>query len=383
MGNFFDYINWRDIEIEKVEFNEIDAAILSRFSYFPLEFLDLETQKMTIEEAYKKFKNSEKKARAVMLRDLKFFPVLAQSKRFGKLVISNFVRHIDTSIEKQFSAIVIELPDDTICVSFEGTDNTLIGWKEDFNMSFMSQVPAQVEAVEYLNKIAEIYKDKKIRIVGHSKGGNLAVYSAAFCNKEFLDRIIEIYNFDGPGFHKEVINSNEYKNIKNKMRRYIPQDSVIGRLLNYDGTTIALNSSETGIMQHDSYSWQLIGDHFIEDKTTTSSEYIDTTLTDWLNKETPEQREKFVNILFDIIKSTGATTLAEMSSKKLETAQVLLKSYNNIDKNDKEIISKSLSILFQVAKDNIKIPKPNLGKLPKPDLKKLPKDIKLFNKKGG
>lgn len=375
MGDFFDYINWRDIEIEKVEFNEVDAAILSRFSYFPLEFLGLETEKMTIEESYKKFKNAEKKARAVMLRDLKFFPTLAQSKRFGKLVISNFVRHIDTSIEKQFSAIVIELPDDTICVSFEGTDNTIIGWKEDFNMSFMAQVPAQIESVEYLNKIAEIYKDKKIRIVGHSKGGNLAVYSATFCNKEILDRIIEIYNFDGPGFHTEVVNSNEYQNIKSKMKRYIPQDSVIGRLLNYDGKTISLKNSETGIMQHDSYSWQLIGDHFIEDKTTTSSEYIDTTLTDWLNKETPEQREKFVNILFDIIKSTGATTLAEMSSKKLETAQVLLKTYNNIDKDDKEIISKSLSILFQVARDNIKIPKP--------DLKKLPKDIKLFNKKGG
>ena len=382
MANFFDYIDWRDIDISKVEFNEVDSAILSRFAYFPLEFLGLENEKMTIEECYKKFKQSEKKGHAVMLRDLKFFPVLANSQRFGKLVLSNFVRDIDIECEKQFSAIVVELPDDTICVCYEGTDNTIIGWKEDFNMSFMSQVPAQVESVKYLNKIAEIYKDKKIRILGHSKGGNLAVYSATFCNKEILDRIIEIYNFDGPGFHKEVINSEKFKNIKSKMKRYIPQDSVIGRLLNYDGTTIALKSSETGIMQHDSYSWQLIGDHFIEDKTTTSSEYIDTTLTDWLNKETQEQREKFVNILFDIINTTGATTLAEMSSKKLETAQVLLKSYSNIDKKDKELLSKSLSILFQVAKDNIKLPKPSLGKLPKPDFKKLPKDLKLFNKKG-
>ena len=172
------------------------------------------------------------------------------------------------------------------------------------------------------------------------------------------------------------------KNIKNKTKRYIPQDSVIGRLLNHDGETVALKSSETGIMQHDSYSWQLIGDHFIEDKTTTSSEYIDTTLTDWLNKESQEQRERFVNILFEIINTTGATTLAEMSSKKLETAQVLLKSYSNIDKKDKELLSKSLSILFQVARENIKIPKPSLAKLPKPDFKKLPKDLKLFNKKG-
>ena len=372
MANVFDYIDWRDIEISKVEFNEIDAAILARFSYFPLEYLNLENEHMTIKDVYKKYKKAEKKGIAIMKNDTKFFPILAGSKRFGNLVVSHFIKKIDTKIEKQFCALVVELPDNSICISYEGTDNTLIGWKEDFNMSYNVEVPAQIESVNYLNKIAKIYGDKKIRIVGHSKGGNLAVYAAAFCKKEIRNRIIDVYNFDGPGFQQEVLKTEGYQAIKKVAYRYIPQTSVVGRLLYHEGKTRIMKSSETGIMQHDLYSWQLLGDKFEKATLTDSSEFIDVTLTDWLNEVSPEQRKELIDVLFEIINTTGAKTLAELSSKKLETARILLKSYNNIDEKNKEIVSKSLSILFQLAKSNIKIPKPTL---------KLPSERKLFAKK--
>ena len=377
MANVFDYIDWRDIDISKVEFNEIDAAILARFSYFPLEYLNLENENMTIKDVYKKYKKAEKKGVAIMKNDTKFFPILANSKRFGKLIVSNFVKHIDMKIEKQFCAMVIELPDNSVCVSYEGTDNTLIGWKEDFNMSFQAEVPAQIESVNYLNQIAKLYKNKKIRIVGHSKGGNLAVYAAAFCEKKVRDRIIDVYNFDGPGFQKEVLKTEGYQAIKKKTYRYIPQTSVVGRLLYHEGKTIVMKSSETGIMQHDLYSWQLLGDKFEKTTLTESSEFIDVTLTNWLNEVKPEQRKELIDILFEIISSTGAKTLAELSSKKVETARILLKTYNTVDEQSKEIISKSLSLLFQVAKSNIKIPKPAL----KPTLTKMQNDRKIFAKK--
>ena len=361
MANVFDYMEWRDIELTKVEFNEVDAAILARFSYLPLEYLNLENENITIQEVYKRYKESEKKARAMMRNDLRLYPVLANSKRFGKLVVSNYVNHIEEKIEKQFCAITIELPDDTICVSYEGTDNTIVGWKEDFNMSFKEQVPAQIDAVNYLNKIAQIYDKKPIRIVGHSKGGNLAVYAAAFCKKEIAERIIDVYNFDGPGFQKEVLKKEGYQSIKSKTCSYIPQTSVVGRLLYHEGETKILKSTESGIMQHDLYSWQLIGDHFIKDKLTNSSEFIDTTITDWLNEVSPEQREKFIDILFEIINATEAKTLAELkNSKKIETARILLKTYKNIDEESKEILSKSLSLSLQTAKSNINIKLPSL-----------------------
>ncbi len=355
MANIFDYMIWRDIDIKNVEINEIDALILSRLSYFPLDNLNLENETITLKEAYNRYCNTENKGRILQKEDTELFPVLANSIRFGNILLSNYVNKIDNILEKQFSAITIELPDNTIFVSYRGTDNTIVGWKEDFNMSFKDLVPSQVDAVNYLNNIATKYK-QNIRVAGHSKGGNLAVYASAFCNKEVNDRIIAVYNNDGPGFQKTVIDTNEYKNTIGRLHTYIPQTSIIGRLLNHkEATTIIKKSTQTGIMQHDLYSWQLLGAHFIEDTLTNSSEFIDQTITNWLNEVSPEQREKFIDTLFEILNATEAETLAQLSSKKIETAKIILSTYKNIDEESKEIISKTLSVFFHVAKNNIKL----------------------------
>ena len=343
MANIFDYMIWRDIDIKNVEINEIDALILSRLSYFPLDNLNLENETITLKEAYNRYCNTENKGRILQKEDTELFPVLANSIRFGNILLSNYVNKIDNILEKQFSAITIELPDNTIFVSYRGTDNTIVGWKEDFNMSFKDLVPSQVDAVNYLNNIATKYK-QNIRVAGHSKGGNLAVYASAFCNKEVNDRIIAIYNNDGPGFQKTVIDTNEYKNTIGRLRTYIPQTSIIGRLLNHKEATTIIKSTQTGIMQHDLYSWQLLGAHFIEDTLTNSSEFIDQTITNWLNEVSPEQREKFIDTLFEILNATEAKTLAQLSSKKFETAKIILSTYKNIDEESKEIISKTLGI---------------------------------------
>ena len=221
-------------------------------------------------------------------------------------------------------------------------------------MSFKDLVPSQVDAVNYLNNIATKYK-QNIRVAGHSKGGNLAVYASAFCNKEVNDRIIAVYNNDGPGFQKTVIDTNEYKNTIGRLHTYIPQTSIIGRLLNHKEATTIIKSTQTGIMQHDLYSWQLLGAHFIEDTLTNSSEFIDQTITNWLNEVSPEQRKKFIDTLFEILNATEAETLAQLSSKKIETAKIILSTYKNIDEESKEIISKTLSVFFHVAKNNIKL----------------------------
>lgn len=359
MPNIFDYMKWRDIDLKKVEFNEIDALILSRLSYFPLDNINLENDEITLKEAYDRYKKLGNVEKFLQKEDIDLFPTLANSIRFGKTILSNYINKLDNLEEKQFSAITIQLPDDTIFVSYRGTDNTIIGWKEDFNMSFKDLVPAQTDAVNYINTISQKFKNL-IRIGGHSKGGNLAVYAASFCKREVNDRIISVYNNDGPGFQKNVIKTSEYQNTVNKVHTYIPQTSIIGRLLNHQEKVTILKSTQSGIMQHDLYTWQLVGDHFIEDTLTNSSEFIDNTITNWLNEVNPEQREKFIDTLFEILNATEAKTLAELSGKKFETAKVLLKTYKNIDDESKEIISKTLSIFFQAAKSNIKIKKTSI-----------------------
>lgn len=243
MPNIFDYIKWRDIEIAKVEFNEIDNLILSRFSYLPLDGVISPNEEITIKEAYERTKILGTTGRTLQAEDIDLYSTLANSIRFGKLKITEFINKIDTIQEKQFSAVTIILPDDTIYVAYRGTDYSIVGWKEDFNMSFKEQVPSQIDAVEYLENIAKKYKCK-IRVGGHSKGGNLAVYASAFCKPETQKRIIKVYNNDGPGFSEKIVNSEGYKRILKKVHTYIPQTSIIGRLLNHQEKTTILKSTQ-------------------------------------------------------------------------------------------------------------------------------------------
>ena len=170
MANIFDYLDWRDISLEKVEFNEIDNLILARLSYFPLDGSVKENDEITVREAYLKMKEQGTTGRILQAEDIDLFPKLANSERFGNLKLTGFVNKIDPEAEKQFSAVTILLPDNTIYVAYRGTDNTIVGWKEDFNMSFSDLVASQTESVKYLEKIANKYPEKKILVGGHSKG---------------------------------------------------------------------------------------------------------------------------------------------------------------------------------------------------------------------
>ncbi len=199
MPNIFDYMKWRDLPLKKVEFNEIDNLILSRVSYFPFDELIKDEEKITLKEAYDRYKKINKKKEITFLQkeDKDLFKILANSVRFSDIFISDYVNKINIEEEKQFSAITIFLQDDNIYVSYRGTDNTVIGWKEDLNMSFSNLVRSQVEAVNYLDNIAKKYKNKII-VGGHSKGGNLAIYASVFCKDKYKKRIIKVYNNDGP-----------------------------------------------------------------------------------------------------------------------------------------------------------------------------------------
>ena len=226
MANIFDYLDWRDISLEKVEFNEIDNLILARLSYFPLDGSVKENDEITVKEAYLKMKEQGTTGRILQAEDIDLFPKLANSERFGNLKLTGFVNKIDPEAEKQFSAVTILFPDNTIYVAYRGTDNTIVGWKEDFNMSFSDLVASQTESVKYLEKIANKYPEKKILVGGHSKGGNLAIYASVFCKPEIQDRIIEVYNNDGPGFSEKVVQSPEYAKMIKKVHTYIPHSGV-------------------------------------------------------------------------------------------------------------------------------------------------------------
>lgn len=353
MSNIFDYMLWRDIPLTQTEFNEIDNLILARLSYFPLDGLINYNEKITIKQSYERYQQAETIGRILQKEDIDLYPVLANSKRFGNLYISDFINKIDPEKEKQFSAITIHMPDNSIYVAYRGTDNTIVGWKEDLNMCFSDIVPSQIDAANYLNNMAEKYSSA-IRVGGHSKGGNLAIYAAAFCTKEVQDRIINVYNNDGPGFSEKIVKKQEYTNILNKIHTYMPQTSIIGRLLNHKEDITILKSTQTGIMQHDLYSWQVLGDKFVRAEFTNSSEFIDQTISNWLKEVEPTQREMFIDTLFEILNTTQAETLSQISDKLFTNAKIMVKSYQKLDSESKKMINATLNVLLKVGRENIK-----------------------------
>ena len=308
MANVCDYIKWRgDLNLKKDEFNEIDGLILSRLSYFPLEQLLEKNEEITIEEFGKRFENADKTSLRILWEDdKKLIPLLSESERFGKMIVTNIVNKFNKEEERQFFAVTVLMPDNTLFVSYRGTDDTLVGWKEDFNMSFKSHIASQLDSAKYINEVAKKYK-QKIRIGGHSKGGNLAVYAATYADKSVKKRIINVYNNDGPGFMEEITETDEYKQAINKVHTYIPQSSVIGRLLNHEEKYTIVQSVQKGLMQHDLYSWQLEGKKLISlAEVTNESQFVDKTIKGWLKEIEPKQREAVVDAIFEIINTTNA-----------------------------------------------------------------------------
>ena len=356
MANIFDYLNWRgDLSLQQDEFNEVDNLILSRLSFIPFdgvvpESFDTGLSIQSAAEVIGKIKPSDLELN--MKKDLKLLKAVAKSNRFASMRLCGYINNVDIKTQKQFCAVTIELGNNAVYVAYRGTDKSIVGWKEDFNMSFMPSIPAQIHAVSYLEEAATHFKGKII-VGGHSKGGNLAVYAAAFCSKNLQARIEKIYNNDGPGFHPEIISQPGYLAIQKKIYTFVPQTSVVGMLLEHEEEYIIIHSTQTGLMQHDLYSWRVQGKNLIYlDTITNSSKFIDKTLKGWIARMTPEQRGQFSDALYSILSSTEARTFTDLGVKWHENALLMLKTVVNMDEGMRQAISQALSSLLKSAKHN-------------------------------
>lgn len=346
MANINDYLIWRgDIPIsKKYPFNELDSMVLARFSYLPFHRIKMK-RKETIYSIYNRMKYFPDKE-FMYNGDKDLIINLGQSERFKNLIVTDYLMDNSKKNETQFSAITIHLSKHELYISIFGTDYTIFAWKEDFNMGFMDNVPCQLAGKKYLEAISKKNKTKKIRIGGHSKGGNVSIYSAITTNKRIQNKIIKVYNYDGPGFNDKIISKYGDSNIISKIESYIPEESVIGRILNHKEKTSIIASTEKGLYQHDIFSWQVLKDKPIKvKKNSQSSEKIDETLTKWLETTTPEQRKLFVDTIFDVIYSTGSNTLSDLTSNLTSNITKMLKKYSSIDKEDKKELTNMVKLL--------------------------------------
>ena len=311
MANILEYLAWRgDVLFSQVGINDVDGLILSELAYIQFDGLvseDIRTSAPLGTLAKTILALPDPLSRCRTEKDLELLAAVAESDRFARLGVT-FYRNVFVQAEEtQFAAMTFLLEDGTAFLAFRGTDSTLVGWKEDFNMSFQKNVPAQRLAREYVQQYGAATREP-LRLGGHSKGGNLAVYAAAMCPEQTQTRILEIYNYDGPGFMEEMLGKPGYQAVVTRIKTIVPQFSVFGMLLERSEGHKAIYSDASGLMQHEPYSWQVRGKDFVPMADVTEGSYfLDRTLTRWLAGLSTQERSDFTEWIFSLFMQENAS----------------------------------------------------------------------------
>ncbi len=362
--NLIDYVEWRgDLSFKKSAFCDVDALVLCQLSYLNFDALLSADfgKKISLAELWSRFKASddfEKRSdlgALISRQTVNLLEACAASKRFGKIYASGYVSKIDLQNEEQFSALAFfegALSANPF-IAFRGTDDTIVGWKEDFNLAIEESVPAQRDALAYLEGAAKKTRGK-ILVGGHSKGGNLAVYSSAFVAPKVQRRLDRVYNFDGPGFRREIIEDERLKKVLPLLHSYYPKLSIVGMIFRRAGDYSVVQSGAQGLMQHEPFSW-FIGPRSFKtvegfDK---ASDLFYKTFNEWLEGISKEKRSLVVETLFKVITAGGAKTNSDLGKDWFKQAGAIVKAASELDKDTRDEVIKLVQRLFELAAKNI------------------------------
>lgn len=351
MANMFDYIAWRgDLTFTQDPPNSVDALIFSSLAYIQYGGR-VEAQPNTPiylrDAAEEYFALADHEERVRVRNDLDLLHAAASSTRFGYTKVYLYRDMFIPEQETQFAAMTFLLDDGSALLAFRGTDYSLVGWKEDFNMSFQQTVPAQRLAVQYTREVAAEYL-APLRLCGHSKGGNLAVFAAARSGPLIQQRILEVYNNDGPGFTKYLMGDPGYLAMVPRIKTYIPQSSVIGMLLEHEEPYTVIRSKSVSLLQHDPYSWELMGREFEQmQEVTEGSQFVDSTIKTWFADMTNQERNQLVDVMFALLGTGGVENALDIFHPKnaLKYIRTLVS-----DENMRKILSTEFQGLIDAAK---------------------------------
>ena len=360
-----DYIEWRnDVSFRAAPFNEIDNVLLSYLAYADFgELLHEPKRHVSIETCFKRF--CEKHDLAEVRESEHFIeraPLLLEDMvrgaRFRGTKVAHFREVFDKEKVQQFAALVFLLPDGTKYVSFRGTDSSITGWKEDFLMSITAETEGAKEAVSYLNDVAASV-DGDFILGGHSKGGNFAMYAAAFCEDAVKGRIRKVYNNDGPGFREEIVRSAAYRELLPKITNIVPQTSIIGRLLSNEAAHTVVKSAAAGIFQHDVTTWEVTKDKFVRAEPDAFSDFVEKSLGTWLETMDDEARKSLVETVFSMIEMTEAETFVEFGENLFKNTGLIIKGFGKLPKEKRSELTAALGGLAEAGRATVldKIPK--------------------------
>ena len=366
MKNMLDYIKeFGHVSFEERAFSEIDALVLTELEYLPLEKVVPSDENgenfVTVKEIAEYMKEHKKQLfdeNPMMMTPERHevSQIIADAPRFQSMKFFGAVSVWDKDTTKQFAAITVEVEPGVRLVIFRGTDDTLIGWKEDFLMTYSLLVAAQTDAKEYLAKQASLW-DGDLMVSGHSKGGNLALYAAATQAEDVQLRIVDIFCFDSPGLSRSVLETKGYQNIVPLAMRYIPQDALVGLMLESEVPYVIVKSDAVGAMQHSAMTWGIEDGQFIKvEKLTKNSLLNDQTFKKLTESVSDEELELFWNVFFELLFTAGIETVNDVYGQFMHYVQEFLKAAGEMDEEKRELLTRVALLLvstrFQVWRES-------------------------------
>ena len=351
MPDMFDYLQWRgDILFSQVPLNHVDSLIFSALAYISFRGIVPEEpgRWMTLESAAAQLLTREDAmTRCRVPADISLLQAAAATQRFGRVGISYYQDIFVPEEDTQFAAISFYLEDGRVFLAFRGTDNSLVGWKEDFNMTFQESVPAQRLAKDYTEEFASV-STAQLYLGGHSKGGNLAVFAAARSSPMIQQRMLEVYNNDGPGFTAYLMGDPGYLAMVPRIKTYIPQSSVIGMLLEHEEPYTVIRSKSIGLLQHDPYTWDVLGKSFLTvEEITEGSQFVDATIKTWFSEMTSQERGQLVDVMYALLGSGGAENVSDLLHPR--NIRTYIKTLTN-DEHLRRVLSTEFSGLIEAAR---------------------------------
>ena len=358
MGNLITYAQqYRAQTFEDKVLTDIDVLVLTEIAYLPFD--EIVPQSFDITDAislnqlgkeFEKIKEKEHEKNPFMITEerIQLLELVSNSQRYKDIKVFGFMNDIDDELTKQFAAVSYQWEEENRWIIFRGTDESLTGWKEDFMMTYSDLIPAQTDAIEYLKKQAETFSGT-LNVSGHSKGGNLSLYASAMQNEVVQNRIGQIYCWDSPGVHRSILSTEGYQRVVSKAKRYIPQDSIVGLMLESQVPYHIIESQGSGISQHSALMWNIEEDRFVElRELTRNSQLTDQTFKQWTEAVSDEDLKLFFDIFFEVFFEMGVETVNDVYYNFRIYMQEFFKKAYQMDTEKREILLRVGRLLFQI-----------------------------------
>ena len=358
MGNLITYVQQYGAQtFEDKSLTDIDVLVLTEIAYLPFDEIvpksfDI-TEAISLEQLGKEFETIKEKEHEnnpfmITSERIELLEVVSKSQRYKEIKVFGFMNDIDDERTKQFAAVCYQWEEENRWIIFRGTDETLIGWKEDFMMTYSDLIPAQTDAIEYLKKQAETFSGT-LNVSGHSKGGNLSLYASAMQEEAIQNRIEQIYCWDSPGVHRSILGTEGYQRVVSKAKRYIPQDSIVGLMLESQVPYHIIESQGSGISQHSALMWNIEDDYFVElTELTKNSQLTDQTFKQWTEVVSDEDLKLFFDTFFDLIFEMGVETVNDVYYNFRMYMQKFFEKAYRMNPEKREVLLRVGHLLFQI-----------------------------------